>query len=53
MFHRSELLEIEGTLVKIKLGARVDTFLECADSAAVKEDFNSRLELEAVINKKE
>ena len=40
--------------VKIKLGAReeVDTFLECADSATVKEDFNSGLELEAVNNKK-
>ena len=50
MFHRSELLQIEATLSKSNLAHReeVDTFLECAYSAAVK----SGLELEAVNNKK-
>ena len=40
--------------VKIKLGVReeVCTFLELVDSAAVKEDFNAGLELEADNNKK-
>ena len=56
MFQLSPIgIVIDGSnSVKIKLGAReeVDTFLECADSSAVKEDFNSGLELEAVNNKK-